>query len=185
MSQLPGDSNIEHIHDVNTSPVFERGWTPPSKVFLSCTSDLRHHPADHSYVEAACEAIRLAEDVPVHMDDFGAADNTADFCAFKVARCDVYVGIIGLQYGSPVRERPGISYTQLEFEIATRFRLPRLVFLVNEVNPRRRRQPKGHADRQLEFRRQLQNTVMVASVKSPHELEVKLLKSLVELHSRQ
>ncbi len=57
----------------------------------------------------------------------------ADLCVSLVTRCDLYIGIIGTRYGSPVRDDPERSYTELEFDTATALGKRRLVFLIDET----------------------------------------------------
>ena len=66
------------------------------------------------------------------MADFPAADQpAAGLCMDRVRGCRVYVGVLGTRYGSPVRDRPEVSYTELEFEAATEAGLDRLVFVLD------------------------------------------------------
>ncbi len=104
------------------------GW----RVFISHTSELRNFPKGTSYVAAVERAIAAAGHVVVEMADFAAADEApAQLCAEKVRGCEVYVGVLGTRYGSPVRDMPGVSYTELEFGTATEAGLDRLVFLLD------------------------------------------------------
>ena len=99
------------------------GW----RVFLSHTSELREFPRGASYVAAAERAVSAAGHVIVDMADFPAADQVpAQLCADRVRGCEVYVGVLGTRYGSPVRDKPQVSYTELEFEAATEAGLNRL-----------------------------------------------------------
>src|SRR5580693_1244536 len=158
------------------------------RVFLSRTGELRRFPAGRSFVAAAEAAVTLAGDAVTDMAYFAARDDQpAEFCQRRVRECDVYAGLIGLRYGSPVRDRPEVSYTELEFEAAAEAGLPRLVFLLNEdaVLPI----PASmllDADpvlqgRQRVFRDRLAAAgIMVAKVASPQDLELGLLHALQE-----
>ena len=101
-------------------------------MFVSHTSELRKYPAAGSYVAAVERAIMACGHVVVDMADFPAADQVpADLCRERVRGCEVYVGVLGTRYGSPVREEPEVSYTELEFDTATAAGLNRLVFLLD------------------------------------------------------
>jgi tetratricopeptide (TPR) repeat protein len=77
-------------------------------------------------------AVSACEHVIVDMANFPAADQVpAELCREKVRACDVYIGVLGTRYGSPVRDKPEVSYTELEFDAATEAGLPRLVFLLD------------------------------------------------------
>jgi tetratricopeptide (TPR) repeat protein len=157
------------------------------RVFVSHTSELRDHPTPRSFVAAAEAAISRAGGVVMDMEYFTARDSSpANYCRDKMTEADVYVGVIGLTYGSPVRDRPDLSYVELEYEIATERRLPRLVFLLDD------KVPLGlpanlvggaeHGERQRVFRRKLEDFGPTFEVvASPDKLETRLYQALVEL----
>jgi len=102
------------------------------RVFVSHTSELRDFPRGGSYMAAVERAISAAGHVIVNMADFPTADQpAAELCRERVRGCDAYVGVLGTRYGSPVRDEPGMSYNELEFDSATAAGLPRLVFLLD------------------------------------------------------
>jgi tetratricopeptide (TPR) repeat protein len=102
------------------------------RVFISHTSELRDYPKGQSYVAAVERAVSAAGHVIVDMKDFPAADETpAQLCADLVRGCELYVGVLGTRYGSPVPDKPEVSYTELEFDTATEAGLARLVFVLD------------------------------------------------------
>jgi hypothetical protein len=111
------------------------GGNNPCRVFLSHTFEFRSYPSDRSYLELVESAVSAAGHVIVDMREFAASDAApAQVCQDKVRGCELYLGIFGTRYGSPVRDRPELSYTELEFETASdpAHPLERLVFLLDQ-----------------------------------------------------
>ena len=126
--------------------------------------------------------------VIVDMADFPAADQPpAQVCAERVRGCEVYVGVLGTRYGSPVRDRPEVSYTELEFDTATEAGLDRLVFLLDtdaaDVGiPLSRLIDREFGARQDAFRRRVQDSGLVTqSFANPATLGQLVERSLREL----
>jgi hypothetical protein len=159
----------------------------PRRVFLSHTAELREFPSGGSFVAAAEAAVADAGDAITDMAYFPVRDEKpAEYCRARVRECDVYVGLIGLRYGSPVRDEPEMSYTELEFDAAKR---PRLVFLLDEdtvvpIPPRRLRDgDPGFQARQDAFRERLlrDSGLMTGKFSSPEQLQLLLYQALTSL----
>lgn len=163
------------------------------RVFLSHTSELGEFPSGRSFVDAAAAAVSRAGAAVTDMRFFSAGDDKPSAYSRQLVRsCDVYVGIIGLRYGSPVRDEPHLSYTELEFETATEAGLERLVFMLDDAEavpiPPSRLLDDEHDRRakQQVFRERLRNSdVMIRAFSSPEELEIEVLQALQALRPRR
>jgi len=160
----------------------------PLRVFLSHTSELRRYPPERSFVAAAERAVVRAGNVLLDMEYFTAReDMPAEYCRQQVQRADVYIAIIGFRYGSPVRDDPDESYTELEFGTATALGRPRLVFLLDENAvlplPRAFLSDPVHEDRQAAFRARVREAGVIAQVvDTPDRLETLLYQGLTSLN---
>ena len=163
------------------------------RVFLSHTSELREFPGRRSFVAAAERAITRARETVMDMEYFTAReDKPADYCRRELEQADVYVGIIGFRYGSPVKDKTEQSYVELEWEVATQRGLPRYIFLLDEKAalplPRMYLSDPDldHEQRQREFRTRLKDAgVTVKPVDSPDALETGLFQALKDLQEER
>jgi tetratricopeptide (TPR) repeat protein len=102
----------------------------------------------------------------------------------RLATSDVYVLLAGFRYGSPVRDQPDVSYTELEFDTATELGIPRLVFLISEhaQGPAALFVDHTHGARQAVFRQRLQDSgIVTANVDSPDRAETLIYDALIRL----
>ena len=162
------------------------------RVFISHTSELRAFPEGTSFVAAVERAVSACGHVIVDMADFPAADQVpAELCMERVQGCDVYVGVLGTRYGSLVRDRPEVSYTELEFDTATAAGLPRLVFVLDEGAtdvgiPLSALLDREFGTRQETFRRRVQDSGLVTgSFAHPDMLGRLVERSLRDLAARR
>ncbi|MCP9773863.1 DUF4062 domain-containing protein [Synechococcus sp. Tobar12-5m-g] len=154
---------------------------------------MRKYPSAGSYIDKAERAISATGNVVIDMRDFPSIDEApAHVCIDRVKDCDVYVGIYGTRWGSPVRDRPDVSYTELEFDTATATKgteheIQRLVFQLDPEAEDPGIPPKAlidrlYGDRQEEFLAKVSNAgLTLQKFSNPDQLSQLVERSLKQL----
>jgi hypothetical protein len=159
------------------------GKRPIKTVFLSSTVlDLKDHR------QAVCEVI---EDLDGYhcdcMEHFGARDAEPTlFCADRVGKCDLFVGLVGHRYGS-CPEGSEKSVTQLEYETAVKDGKPRLMFLAAEdlPVPADLRENDGKHQKQLAFRQQVAPDRVWDAFRHQSDLALAVVKAIRNWETQQ
>lgn len=186
---IVGSRNQVFINqEAPATPVNRQLKPGPWRVFLSHTSELRLYPVHASYIDKAEEGVIAAGHVPIDMKHFPAVDvPAAAYDSRRMEECDVYVGIYGLRWGTPVLGQPTISYTEQEFDHATASGLTRLIFTIDTNSTDLGLPPKAlldpdHGQRQQAFLHRVRNSgLIVKAFRNPDDLKALVERSLREL----
>lgn len=115
-------------------------------------------------------AYRRLFDTFVFEEDAVAADRRADEVYLdELAKCQIYIGLIGNQYG--FQDADGISPTEREYDEATRLGLPRLIFVLG-------RDGASRQDKEAAFLRKISANLIRAKCDDPGELLLEIYASL-------
>jgi hypothetical protein len=126
--------------------------------------------------------VRL-EQIVKGMEYFGSnPKKPLDVCLETVKSCKVFVGIIGMRYGSVEKETKK-SFTQLEYEEAKKNRIPILIYIIDENHPI---SPKfvdkdENARRLSDFKDMLTQNHIVSYFNTPENLGQKLTSDLIDV----
>ena len=148
-------------------------------VFVSSTFlDLEEHR------HLVQDAITRLDHGPRAMEFFGALpDSPREECLRLVRASEVFVGIVGMRYGS-VDPQSGKSLSQLEYEEAVALRLPCLMYVIDEdrhsVLPKHIEFGEG-ASKLSAFKAIVRKSHVVSAFSSPSDLAAKVTQDLVRL----
>ncbi len=125
------------------------------------------------YRQVARQAVELMGHRPVMSEDFGARAYSSEMaCITEVEKSDIYIGILGAEYGYETDK--GISVTQAEFRAAKAAGRPSLIFV----------QKHTMEIRQAAFRSEVEDYAtgfFRASFTTPAELKDEVIKGLRQL----
>lgn len=133
------------------------------------------------YRDAVSEALNSIEQLPVGMEHFVASpEKSLEVCLSDVRRCQLYILVIGMRYGS-VDLGTGKSYTELEYEEAVKYNIPVLAFVIDEAKCAIL--PKfvdvgEKAQKLLEFKKKLDSEHMVSRFGSIDDLKNGVIRAV-------
>lgn len=82
--------------------------------------------------EAVSDALTNIEHLPIGMEQFvSTPDRPLDVCLTDIRRCQLYVVLVGMRYGS-IDDDTRKSFTEVEYEEALKNNIPGLAFVINE-----------------------------------------------------
>ena len=143
-----------------------------------------------SFITRVQDAVSACGHAIVEMTGFPVRDQApAQLCEETVGDADVYIGVLGLRYGTLVRDGPDRSYTELEFDCATERGLPRLMFLLDSSSVDLGIPPHTLVDdlaaRQRTFCERVRNAgVSVVFFRNADDLKGSVERALQDLHQR-
>lgn len=154
--------------------------------FIRHTAEIAKYPNRYPFLNAAMDGVRDAGWLHKEMLDFlPASPPPAAECARLVRECDAYIGILGFLWGTQVPDRPHVSYTKFEFQVAEEAGKPFSFFLIDESAegfPAGLTSgiPEGQLKDQQDFRKHVQERSMPKFVRTPEELRLWVCRSLQE-----
>jgi len=155
-------------------------------VFLCYGEELGEYPNERSYAAAAQSAISRAHWI---VEECGPVELAAtDPFEQRLARSDVYVGLVGFHYGPVLPDRPDLSGMERAYSAARKAGIPRLMFLLDEeasAVPPSAVMDRTRGHRQDRFRERLeQEKQPVRRFLHPGDVEALLFEDLMELRRR-
>lgn len=131
--------------------------------------------------EVQRQLIRL-EQIIKGMEYFGSSpESSLSICLSQVRESRVFIGIIGMRYGS-IEEESELSYSQLEYNEAIKNNIPTLIYILDENHPI---PPKNvdtgfSAQKLSEFKELLKRRHTISIFTTPEDLGRKIAHDLVQ-----
>lgn len=116
------------------------------------------------------------------MEFFGARpEYPIEVCLNEIRTCDMFIGIIGHLYGEIVPEE-NISFTEMEYNAASRIGLPRLIYMKSEdvpTLPEHIEHDPSKMEKLESFKRKVKERHPIDFFKFGDELSMKVITSMV------